>query len=205
MLPIVFVDADVIYSSTLRSWLFNLSAGIEFKTSPAFEVVVSEDVIAEAVARWRDANPTAHGGVVTTMSNNLRELCTVVRDYDCSMPFPGADEGDIHVHAAALASKAGYLVTNDNGFHSLPADVQDGLEYEIYRPDDFFVLASKQSQQRTLEATRKTLRYYASTPGESQMVAKLEAAGCAEFAAIVDEHLMVLAGEARPDANKHKS
>src|SRR3546814_9270986 len=86
MVPEVFVDADVLYSPTLRGWLFNLSVGPGFTSSPAFEPIVSEDVIAEAVARWRDANPTAPGGVVTQMSSRIRELCSVIEDFNCEIP-----------------------------------------------------------------------------------------------------------------------
>lgn len=125
---------------TLRGWLFNLSIGQQGATSPAFQMVVSEDVIAEAVARWRDKHPTAPGAVTAKMSNDLRTLCTVVQDFDATIPFPGGDEGDVHVHDAATHQQVGYLVTNDRGFHDLSDEQKDTLPYEIYRPDDLFLL-----------------------------------------------------------------
>ncbi|MCK2032630.1 hypothetical protein [Microbacterium sp. KSW4-4] len=197
MSPLVFVDADVLYSVTLRGWFFNLAhAGSHF--SPAFEIVVTEDVIAEAVARWRDDNALAPGGVVSAMSENLRTLCTVLRDYDCEIPFPGGDEGDIHVYAAALEAGVGYLVTKDKGFHNLSDDVKDDLPFEIYHPDDFLVLVNAQSSRNVMEATRATMRHALSKEQEvTSMVTMLRKNDCPRFADVVERHLAVLAG-ARP-------
>lgn len=196
MLPLVFADADVLYSATLRAWLFNLSTGgYEGEHSPAFDLLVTEAVIAESVSRWHDNNPRANGIITTRMAENLRTVATVVRDYDASIPFPGEDDGDIHVHAAAIAGQAGYLITFDRGFHDLPDDVKDELPYEIYHPDDFLMLASRQSTERLREITRSTVARYASKDGgDSKIVAKLINAGVPRFAEAVNEQLAFLAG-----------
>lgn len=193
MIPLVFVDADVLYSVTLRGWFFNL-AHAESQFAPSFEIVVTEDVIAEAIARWRDSNPKAPGGVVSTMSEHLRTLCTVIRDYDCEIPFPGGDEGDIHVYAAAVAAGVGYLVTKDNGFHDLSAEVKDELPFEIYHPDDFLLLVDAQNRSNVMEATRATVRHALSKGQEvSGMVDMLRKNACPQFADVVENHLAVLA------------
>ncbi|PPG65626.1 hypothetical protein C5C31_13240 [Rathayibacter rathayi] len=194
MLPLVFVDADVLWSTTLRGWLVNLSVGQQGATSPAFQMVVSEDVIAEAVARWRDRHPTAPGAVTAKMSNNLRTLCAVVQDSDASIPFPGGDEGDVHVHAAAVHQQVGYLVTNDRGFHDLSDEQKDTLPYEIYSPDDLFLLLCAQSSQRVREATRAQMRHFVGLGQEPRLVESLRNAGCPEFAEAVRGHLAFLAG-----------
>lgn len=197
MLPVVFVDADVLYSPTLRGWLFN----IVDSPSPPFALAVSEDVIAEAVARYRDRNPRARGVVTSKMSQHIRELCMVVEDFDCDIAFPGDDEGDIHVHAAALAAGAGYLITRDSGFQELGDDVKDSLPYEIYDPDDFFLLANDQSQSRVREAARAQMRHHAKKKprqDEPSITDRLERAGCPKFAQVVDAHFKVLAGLGAP-------
>lgn len=199
MLPVVFVDADVLYSPTLRSWLLNFATGELVGRSPAFDLVLTEAVIAEAVARWNDDNPRARGAVVTRMAEALREVATIVRDYDATIDFPGADEGDIHVHAAAVAANAGYLVTRDSGFHKLPQEVKDTLPYEIYDPDDFLVLVADQSHGRLRAATRATMKHYAvKDAGRSQMVSKLRKSGAPQFAELVNDELAVLAGAKEP-------
>ncbi|CAN7220145.1 hypothetical protein LJR044_003158 [Microbacterium foliorum] len=201
MVPLVFVDADVLYSTTLRGWLFNLAHGKSLNV-PSFELVVTEDVIAETVAKWRDGHPTAPGGVLTTLSNNLRTLCTVLEDYDCEMDFPGDDDGDIHVFAAAVTAKVGYLVTKDNGFHDLPSEVKDELEFEIYHPDDFFLLVDAQNHSNVLEATRENMRHHLSRGQDDLgMVEMLRRNECPKFADIVEQHLIVLTGTAAITAN----
>lgn len=193
MVPKVFLDADVLYSRTLRAWLFNL-AHRDRPSGPAFELIVSEDVVAEALARWRDNNPRVNGGVVANMGEQIREMCTVVRDYDCDIEFPGEDEGDIHVLAATIESRAGYLVTKDTGFHKLDEAVTDEFDFEISTPDDFFVLANDQSPQSAFEATRTMMRYFNNLGREPKLAEKLVNNDCPNFAQIVTGHLAVLAG-----------
>lgn len=194
MIPLVFVDADVLYSTTLRAWLFNL-AHAESINTPSFEIVVSEDVIAETVSRWRDNHPKAPGGVTTNLSTQLRTLCTVVADYDCEVEFPGQDEGDIHVFAAALSAEVGYLVTKDTGFLHLPEEIQDDLPFEIYHPDEFLLLVDAQDRSNVMEATRATMRHRLSR-GQDQvgMVEMLRKNACPKFADVVESHLGVLSG-----------
>lgn len=155
-------------------------------------MVVTEDVVAEAVARWRDRRPTAQGAVTARMAQNLRTLCTVQEDYDPSIEWPGSDDGDRHVHAAAVACGAGYLVTGDRGFHDLPDSAKASLPYSIYGPDEFLVLVAAQSPGRFREAVRANLRYY-SSKGE-RMSAALVVAGCPRFSQRVALELKVLAG-----------
>lgn len=195
MLPVVFVDADVLWSTTLRAWILNFATGSASGRSPGFELVLTEAVIAEAVARWNDKHPRARGIVVTRMSEALREVATIVRDYDAEIPFPGADDGDIHVHAAAVQAGAGYLVTNDRGFHDLPEEVKNELPYEIYHPDEFLVLVADQSRGRLRDVTREMMHHLAPKDGENfKMVSSLEKNGAPVFAGMVNEELAVLAG-----------
>jgi len=186
--PVVFVDADVLYSATLRGWLFNLSE------AGAFTLKTTEDVMAEAVSNWRNNNPTAPGGVTTRMSENMRTLSTVIREYDCELSFPGDDEGDIHVHAACVAGEVEYLVTGDKGFLNMDEAVKDCLKYEIYNIDEFLVLVHDQSPMRIRDFTRAEIQRQVKLKNKPRIADALTRAGAPEFASLVSEHARSLAG-----------
>ena len=189
--PVVFADANVLYSSTLRGWLFNLSE------AGAFTLMTTEDVIAEAVSHWRNNNPTAPGGVTTRMSENIRTLSSVIREYDCELPFPGSDEGDIHVHAACVAGEVEYLVTGDKGFLNMDDAVKDGLKYEIYDIDEFLVLVHNQSPMRIRDFTRAAISRQVELKNKPRVADALRLAGAPKFAFLVNEHARNLAGDRR--------
>jgi len=186
--PVVFVDADVMYSSTLRGWLFNLAE------SGAFTLTTTEDVIAEAVARWRDNNPTINGIVTTRMAENMRTLATVIREYDCEIPFPGNDEGDTHVHAACVAGEVEYLVTKDMGFLEMDEAFKDGLKYEIYNIDEFLLLVHNQSPMRIRELTQVAINYQSGRGKSPRVADALASSGAPCFGALVGQHVRSLAG-----------
>lgn len=130
MPQLVFLDANVIFSRVLRDWVLMLCASTR---GEIFTLATSEDVLAEAVARLRDRYPAAPSGLV----ENLRDK---VRDYVDEMVtgYPGgevawiADEGDWHVHHAALHCGAQILLTQDAGFAS------DETPYEAQSCDQLF-------------------------------------------------------------------
>lgn len=49
-----------------------------------------------------------------------------------AIEFPGADEHDQHIHAAATSINASYLIADDKGFHKIDDDL---LAYEVHRPE----------------------------------------------------------------------
>jgi len=187
--PVVFADADVLYSSTLRGWLFNLSE------AGAFTLMTTEDVIAEAVGRWRDKNPTAPGGVTTRMAENIRTLSSVIGEYDCDIPFPGNDKGDTHVHAACVVGEVEYLVTLDRGFLNMDDSVKDCLKYEIYDIDEFLVLVHNQSPMRIRDFTRAEIRRQVKLKNKPRVAEALTRAGAPKFASLVSKHARSLAGD----------
>jgi len=60
-----------------------------------------------------------------------------VEDFVVDGTFTGA-VNDQHVHAAAVACQAEIVLTSDGGF-TAPGVVEE-LPYEVYPPDEFFVL-----------------------------------------------------------------
>jgi hypothetical protein len=70
MPQLVFADANVLFSRTLRDWLFLLK--IE-SHGDLFAVVTSEDVIAETLYRLRRRFALAPGELVTAVHNRIAE------------------------------------------------------------------------------------------------------------------------------------
>lgn len=111
MLQRVFVDANVLASRTCRDWLFLLRE----ENDGMYQLHVTPDVLAETVRVMRRNNPRLPGGVVTDLLAKV-ERCVdeVVADFPPDVPFSGADAGDYHVHAAAVASRADLILTFDD-------------------------------------------------------------------------------------------
>ena len=66
----VFVDANILYSRTIRDWLFALSTS----KIQMFDLFSSEDVFAEVVYHYRRSNPKRSGDEVSGLVNQIREL-----------------------------------------------------------------------------------------------------------------------------------
>ena len=69
-----FVDANILYSRTIRDWLFALSTS----KIQMFDLFSSEDVFAEVVYHYRRSNPKRSGDEVNGLVNQIRELVHVV-------------------------------------------------------------------------------------------------------------------------------
>ncbi|GAA1136483.1 hypothetical protein GCM10009630_39380 [Kribbella jejuensis] len=180
MVTRVFVDADVLFSRTLRDWLFltKLESG-----GGMYTVSTSLDVIAEATARYRDRNPTAPGRVIVEMferiSANIDER---VDEYTVDGTFEGADAGDAHVDAAVRACGAGVLLTVDGGWHKMPEEQLDALPYEPLHPDEFFCIVEASAPSLMEKVIVKQMTYWFRRSGAADLPAALRAAGCKEFA-----------------------
>lgn len=147
----VFVDANVWYSRTLRDWLGMLY--LDELDQPAFTVFCSEDVLAETLYKLRKERPDLDGKVVATLRDRLAGTFETGRVTDFHVPeqFKGADQYDAHVHAAALACDADFLLTSDR--HGFP----DDAKYEVIDPDSFLLLMGDRAPhqvQSVLEAIR---------------------------------------------------
>lgn len=94
----VLVDANVLYSKTLRDWLFLLKLESD---GNMFSVLVTEDVIAETLYRLRRNNPAAPGGLISNIHDRIvANIDERVSDFVVDGSFPGKDQNDAHVHAA---------------------------------------------------------------------------------------------------------
>lgn len=99
----VFVDANVLFSRTLRDWLFLLRNETH---GSMFTVCTSEDVIAETMYSIRREIPSMAGAQLTRIHDLIStQVDDRVTDYAIYGVSPVADPHDAHVHAAAVASE----------------------------------------------------------------------------------------------------
>lgn len=116
-------------------------------------------------------------------------------DFSTDVTYEGSDLGDLHVHAAAIASRADILLTKDNALLNQPN--ADDLPYEPYHPDDFFVLLHRSFPLEVRNAVMEQINFYVkrSGPSKTGLVESLIAADCPKFAEEVRLHILDLAGE----------
>ncbi|WP_144661878.1 PIN domain-containing protein [Paenarthrobacter nicotinovorans] len=171
----VFVDANVLFSRTLRDWLFLLR--IE-SNGGMFQLHTTWDAIAEAGARLRD-DPNTSGDLLASLMKKIQECVDEVVTAFPGGPVEGiADEGDWHVHHAAEACRAHVLLTDDAGFES------DDSHYEVYTCDDFFLEVGRSAPDVVKRVVETQALYWSRRSGK-QLPDALRDAGCLEFADVV--------------------
>lgn len=110
--------------------------------------------------------------------------------YDSSVTYP--DKFDAHVHSAAVHAGIAVIVTDDRkGFSGLYPDPDD-CPYEVYRSDEFLMLAA-QSAPETVDAVILQQHNYHHGRGKVfSLPKKLVAAGCDDFAEYVRQRLQII-------------
>lgn len=111
-------------------------------------------------------------------------------DFAIDGTSPLKDLDDQHVHAAALACGAHVVLTCDKSF--LDVEEPDQLPYEVYTPDDFFVLADDSSPDVVRFVAGEQMSYFLRRDGSADLCAGLRAAECPEFAERVRRHLQTI-------------
>ena len=174
----VLVDANVIASRILTDWLFHLRRC----TGGMFTVLWTHDIQAEAIRVMRRKHPQWPGTAIETRLKMLEDVVDELIVYpDADYVFTGSDEGDFHVHAAAVAGKANYILT-DNKPGDITA-VPDEEHYEILSSDDFFNLVADSNVQAFVAAAEAQFDYYSQPGRMSRPIHQaLELAGCPRFA-----------------------
>lgn len=180
----VLVDANVLYSRTLRDWLIM----IEVLGGP-YKVYWSEDILAEALYHLRREHPDWDGGKIASIRAKIVDALEGgrVEDFVVDGSFPG-DPHDRHVHAAALACHADIVLTADSGFTDQA--MADALPYEVYLPDAFFVLVDDSTPHVVRNVARRQAIYYYQRYGSADLCASLLNAGCPRFAERVRQRLL---------------
>ena len=181
----VLIDANVLYSRTLRDWLLLLAV-----EGGMYRGYRTEDIIAETIYHLRRDYPQLDGGVLTELRNKLETCLTPIPQYEILADYPGADPNDAHLHSAAVAGGIGYVVTNDGSFTE--SMDHDDLTYEIYDADSFLLLVDDSSSETVHAVTHRQAEWFIQRHGECHLVDELILAGCPEFADRVRLHLQSL-------------
>lgn len=181
----VLVDANVWYSRTLRDWVLML----ELEQAP-FKTYWTEDIVAETIYHLRRDHPKWDGGEIANVRRKITGSVEggCVEDFVVDGSSPWTDRNDQHVHAAALACSAGYVLTADKGFTNPDVDL-DALDYEVYRPDAFFELVDDSAPAVVRGVIAKQVAYAIRRRGTADLCSRLRHAGCPGFAERVREHL----------------
>lgn len=185
--PVAFVDANVLYSKTLRDWLMLL----RIETGGGmFALCTSEDSLTEALYHLRKSEPAAPGEFTGEIQKRIREYFDDVIDAFPAIEFPGDDEHDQHIHAAATFVNSAYLIADDTGFQKIDTDL---LPYEVHTADTFFMLVAANMPSAVDSVIIRQLKYYAGRENAKRLDVKLQEAGCPRFAECVRLHLEHLA------------
>lgn len=186
----VLVDANVLFSRTLRDWL----ALLYLESDALFSVHWTEDILAETIRGLRRKNPEWPGHKTTSIHDRIRGTFEGGRvdDFTHDPSYSGKDPDDSHVHAAAIACHANILLTNDEGF-TLSASDSTELPYEIYKPDPFFLLVDDAAPELVQIVTANQQKYWVQKDGGANLPRALRDAGCNDFAERVRQHLQDLA------------
>lgn len=189
----VFLDANVLFSRTLRDWIFMLKLNSE---GDMFTIASSEDVIVEVQNRLRKNKPELPGKTVSDVRKHITQILDELAiDYEVSQVPHLEDKFDWHVHAAVKKLGCDQLITSDKGFISN----SDDLDFEVLHPDVFLTLIDDNWHSLVRQVTESQRDYWRNK--ESKTVAKSNSlsqalinAGCPMFAARIDKHLKALAG-----------
>ncbi|MDC4233904.1 PIN domain-containing protein [Actinomyces sp. B33] len=173
----VLVDTNVWYSRTLRDWicLLALHGG-----SDIYTVIWTDDILAELQYSLRRKYPQLEGGKIAILREKIEETFPDGRIRDYSIDVDGPDPLDGHVRGAARSGEADYVVTcNTKDFNG------DDLPYEVYTPDEFFLLVHASSPDVVERAARVYDAYYESSGHDYLVAERLRSAGACGFAKIV--------------------
>jgi hypothetical protein len=181
----VLADANILYSRTLRDWLILIQLQ---SVSAPYTTYWTEDILSEAMYHLRRNNPTWDGARTAQVREKVAGSLEGGRvdDFVVDGSFPG-DPHDQHVHAAAVAAEVDIVLTADGGFTT--RDLANLLPYEVYGPDDFFLMVDDSAPDLVREAADAQLRYYRWRLGSADLCDALHAAGCPRFAERVRRHL----------------
>jgi predicted nucleic acid-binding protein len=185
----VLVDANILFSRTLRDWVLMLSLEAE-----VFQVFTSESIVAETLYRFRRKHPRTDEKYVALIRKRVTETIgqeRVLRSFPIPGPHPSPcpDPHDAHVHAAALAADAEILLTADKGVLTIDPGVADNLPYEVFGPDDFLVLIDACHPTLVRAVLSRQVAYALERRTEFSLPQLLGAAGCPNFAQRVRAHL----------------
>ncbi|GAA4517642.1 PIN domain-containing protein [Brevibacterium yomogidense] len=186
MITRVLPDANVLFSRTTRDWLLLLA---DAAAQGAFTVTYTEDILSETVYNLRRNYPHLTGTQITRINDSIAvAMSERIDDYGNGSDGPIADPFDNHVHAAAVAGRIDALVTSDKGFLDLTDEAKDSLPYEIYCPDEFFLLVDNSMPHHVRAVFETMLQHHQSVGKSLDFDDALVQSSCPRFAERVRAH-----------------
>lgn len=185
----IFVDSDVWYSRTLRDWIGLLATNDAPPST--IRVFWTEDVLAATMYHLRANNPTWDGAKVSAIRDHFVEAFRDgrVADYTVDGSYQGTDPSDAHVHGAAIACGAEYLVTKN--VRHFRAAHSDAFPYEVLHPDDSLELVDDATPNAVRACVTRQISYWGSR-AHCDLAGALARNDCPTFAARVEQHLRAI-------------
>ncbi|SDI79056.1 PIN domain-containing protein [Arthrobacter subterraneus] len=176
---LIFLDANVLFSRTLRDWFALIS-----KRSGAngIELRWSEDVLVEWLYNLRRMAPGKNDSGIGGLRRNLEAAFpnALVSGYVVGPELlEGGDEFDAHVLAAADHGYADYLVTDNTSDF---APFKDAFGFEIYNSDEMLCLILERRLDAVRGALLDNLAYWSGKSDAKDLVEALIDAGAPQFA-----------------------
>ncbi|MGV9373473.1 PIN domain-containing protein [Micromonospora tulbaghiae] len=187
---LVFLDANVLYSRTLRDWISLLALEGD---CAVFDLRYSEDVLAEWMYRLRRKRPEHSEQAIGGQRRRFVQAFPygLVTGYSPNeVPCP-PDPDDRHVLAAAVHGRADILVTDDRRAFP-PECVRESLS--VLTGDEFLGWAADRSMPLVLRALARQIDYYrrslvSEDKDAVELIAHLRKAGAPRFAERLENHL----------------
>ena len=177
--PTVLLDANVLFSKTLRDWIC-LTA---LDNPGMFQPRWTASILTEWQYRLRKEHPLRSEAWVTKYRKEMEGAFPegVITDFAVTHPDWLADIDDAHVHSAAVVAGVEYLVTDDHGWDNAPADE---LPYEVHTSDSFLCLCVESQEQVLANRVAAQLAYTWTrrSSDEVDIVGPLKRAGAVHFA-----------------------
>lgn len=179
--PKALVDANVLYSRTLRDWIILLSLRDE---TPFFYLRWSEDIMVETLYHLRKKHPYWDEPQIGEIRRRIEDSLgsEKITGYQVDKDLDYTDPHDAHVHAAAVHGQVQYVVSNDKGFGDFTAAHDETLDYEHYTADGFLVLIDDNSAPTVRQVLIEQIDYYRQRGGSFNLVKMLQSAGAPKFA-----------------------
>ncbi|MCU6482686.1 PIN domain-containing protein [Arthrobacter sp. A2-55] len=180
------MDANILYSRTLRDWI----ALLQIQSEGLFSVAWTEDIMVETLYHLRKDHPLWADAQIAGMRQNLEKTFKGGQisgfEIDPTIQYP--DIFDAHIHAAATHGSVDIVVTmNGKDFPD-----SDELPYEIYHPDDFLLLVDDANPEGVFKVCEQQLCYFhgkSSGTDGVDLPLSLKNAGAPLFASRVRSHL----------------
>lgn len=176
---LIFLDANILYSRTLRDWfcLISKASGIE-----GIALRWSEDVMAEYQYHIRRKNPGWSEQQVGGWRRKLTDAFpgAMITGYEIDpVLLESKDKFDAHVVSAAAHGRVDYLVTsNESDFE----EITHQYEFEIFSPDDMLSLIYERRSDAVRIATKDQMTYWANRKEDKPLPQALTDAGAPNFA-----------------------